>query len=85
MDDPTEDATEFYEERAAIMEHDGGIKRYNAQFYAEHLTRVYCRRKGKPLPKGPKFHAFSLGTTAWDEETGSAYYVPAPPYERQSR
>lgn len=78
-----DDAAEFYEERAAIMEYDGGTKRYNAQFYAEHLTRRYCERTGKPLPDDPKFHMFSLGTTAWDEDAGTAYYVPPPPYERR--
>jgi len=78
-----DDATEFYEERAAIIEYDGGVKRYDAQFYAEHLTRRYCERTGKSLPKDPKFHMFSLGTTAWDEDAGTAHYVQPPPYERR--
>jgi hypothetical protein len=42
------DATEFYEERASIMEYDGGTKRRDAQFYAEHLTWRYCEWMGKP-------------------------------------
>ncbi len=81
--DSTEGAMEFYEERAAIMQYDGGSKRYDAQLFAEHLTRQYCDRTGKPLPEHSAFRfSFSRGSTAWDEDTGRAYYVP-PPYERR--
>ena len=67
------------------MEHDGGAKRCNAQFYAEHLTRRYCERTGKPLSALPCFRilSFNLGSTAWGEDAGKAYYVPSTPYERR--
>ena len=72
--DPT-DAEEFYEERAAIIQYDGGAKRLEAEYSAGHLVRVYCERTGKPLPRYPIFHIYKRSTTAWDEDAGKAYYV----------
>ena len=77
-----DDATEFYEERAAIIQYDGGRKRHDAEYSAEHLTRKYCERKGKPLPTHKAcFRIYDRGRSEWDEETGRAYYVPPPSYE----
>ena len=44
--------TEMYEERAAIMEHDGGLPRAEAEKRAKELVRVWAnarRAAGKPI------------------------------------
>jgi hypothetical protein len=46
-----ENATEYWRERAAIMEIDGGLKRWQAEFYAVAQTWRYCQRFGKVEPK----------------------------------
>lgn len=50
MDDNAENATEYLLERAAIMEIDGGLKRYDAEFYAVVATWRFCRRTGAREP-----------------------------------
>ncbi|BEU21555.1 hypothetical protein [Paraburkholderia sp. 22B1P] len=50
MDDSAENATEFMLERAAIMEIDGGMKRYDADYYAIVQTWRYCMRTGIAEP-----------------------------------
>lgn len=77
-----DDATEFYEERAAIIQFDGGRKRHDAEYSAEHLTRKYCERTGKPLPTHTAcFRMYTRGWSEWDEEAGEAHYVAPPSYE----
>jgi len=49
MDD--DNATEFMRERAAIMEFDGGMKRYDADYYAIVQTWRYCQRTGVAEPE----------------------------------
>jgi hypothetical protein len=45
IDTLDEDAREFYEERAAILEHDAGLSRSEAEALAHELTRDYQRRR----------------------------------------
>ena len=40
-----EDAREFFEERAAIMEFDGGLSRIDAELAAKELTEAYLQRR----------------------------------------
>jgi len=53
-DDDT-DSTEYYAERAAIMEFDGGLPRHQAEFYAVVATCNYCRRRGLTPPLSEHF------------------------------
>lgn len=50
MDEETENATEYMLERAAIMQYDGGLKRYDADFYAIIATWRFCNRTGITPP-----------------------------------
>jgi hypothetical protein len=49
MDHDT-DAREFYQERAAITEYDGGLRRYDAEFYACVAVWRYCHRTNAAPP-----------------------------------
>lgn len=40
-----EDAQEFFQERAAIMEFDGGLSRIDAETAAKDLTEAYFQRR----------------------------------------
>jgi pentose-5-phosphate-3-epimerase len=40
-----DDAREFFEERAAIMEFDGGLKRIEAELEAKALTEAFVARR----------------------------------------
>lgn len=40
-----EDAQEFFQERAAIMEFDGGLSRIDAELAARELTEAYLQRR----------------------------------------
>ena len=40
-----DDAREFFEERAAIMEFDGGLPRSEAEIAAKALTEAYLQRR----------------------------------------
>lgn len=44
-------AVEFFPERMAIREVDGGMRRYQAEEWAMVDTRHYCRRTGIPEPR----------------------------------
>ncbi|MBU6490322.1 MAG: hypothetical protein KGQ57_21225 [Burkholderiales bacterium] len=50
MTDDDTDARELYEERAAIMEYDGGLPRHDAEFYACAAAWRYCERTGAEPP-----------------------------------
>lgn len=39
------DAREYFEERAAIIEYDGGRPRHEAETIAQRLTRAYLQRR----------------------------------------
>lgn len=54
MDDLT-DSEEYRAERAAIMEYDGGIPRYDAMWFASVATRDYCTRTGSPEPRDAEY------------------------------
>jgi hypothetical protein len=41
---------EWFEERSAIMQFDGGLNRSQADYAAYALTVAYCRRTGQSLP-----------------------------------
>jgi hypothetical protein len=40
-----EDAREYFEERAAILEFDGGLSRSDAEIEAQRLTQLYLDRQ----------------------------------------
>lgn len=42
-----DDAQEFFEERAAIMEFDGGLSRIEAEQAAKALTEAYLQRRDR--------------------------------------
>jgi len=44
-----EDVREFYEERAAIIEFDGGKPRWVAEALAKQDTAAYCHARGVPV------------------------------------
>lgn len=54
-----ENATEFLLERAAIMEIDGGLKRYDAEFFAIVATWKFCNRTGAAPPTVLNFKMIS--------------------------
>ena len=45
IDSLNEDALEFFEERAAILEHEGGLPRVEAEAKAYALTVAYLQRR----------------------------------------
>ncbi|KWF99064.1 hypothetical protein [Burkholderia cepacia] len=52
------DAVEFFLERMAIREVDGGMKRYEAEEWAMVDTRRYCQRTGIPEPRDGRYRVF---------------------------
>ena len=42
----TEDLKEFFEERSAILEHDAGLPRADAELEAARITATYARNRG---------------------------------------
>jgi hypothetical protein len=48
-------AREYFEERAAIMEFDGGLPRHRAEFFAVVATQRYCNRRGISPPRTAYF------------------------------
>lgn len=69
-----DNATEFYEERMAIMHFDGGIDRVDAQYYAMVLTCEYCKKHQLPVPDLQYFKAFVNHTLHWSDESASVTY-----------
>lgn len=51
-------AVEFFLERMAIREIDGGIQRYQAEEWAMVDTRHYCQRTGIPEPRDGRYRVF---------------------------
>lgn len=49
------DSREFYEERVAIMEFDGGLPRRLAQYYAVIATARHVERTGCTPPRDPYY------------------------------
>lgn len=58
-----DNATEYLLERAAIMRIDGGLKRYDAEFYAIVATWRFCQRTGAAPPKALNYHLISRNFT----------------------
>jgi hypothetical protein len=54
-----ENATEYLLERAAIMEIDGGLKRYDAEYYAIVATWKLCNRTGAVEPTALNYRMIS--------------------------
>jgi hypothetical protein len=54
-----ENATEYLLERAAIMEIDGGLKRYAAEYYAIVAAWRFCDRTGAQEPTALNYRMVS--------------------------
>lgn len=63
LDDDTSNATEYLIERAAIMEFDGGLKRFDADYYAAVATWRFCQRTGAREPNSINYKYVSRGFT----------------------
>lgn len=51
-------ADEFLAERFAIMEYDGGMKRYDAEMHAIVATLRYCERTGATEPQNGRYRVY---------------------------
>jgi len=69
------DAIEYFYERAAIMQYEGGKLRMEAEFSALCLTRRWCNQHGHDLPELGYFYALRAAVIEWDEQQGKAVYV----------
>lgn len=67
-----DDALEFFLERTAILQYEGGLDRADADYGAVALTRVYCERRGLSEPTHPYFYAMRGGRMEWSDELGRA-------------
>lgn len=75
------DALEFYYERAAIIEYDGGRKRFDAEYAAAILTFAFCKEHGVTTPKLSYFLGLSFGRDqVWSDEAGQPVYQYKTPY-----
>ncbi|GJH31459.1 hypothetical protein CBA19CS91_01900 [Paraburkholderia hospita] len=63
MEDDSYNATEYLRERMAIMEIDGGLKRYDAEFYATVATWRFCYRTGRVPPEDHRYKLTSRNFT----------------------
>lgn len=52
------DADEFLAERMAIMAHDGGMKRYDAERHSMAATLRYCERTGATEPQDGRYRVY---------------------------
>lgn len=73
----SDSAEEWFEERAAIMQFDGGKPRYEAEFDAFALMLAYCRRIGLQVEYGSYLHARRVknGELVWSDEQVKTLYV----------
>lgn len=69
-----EDALEFFLERAAILQYEGGLDRADADFGAVALTRAYCARRGISEPAHPYIYAMRGARIEWSDELGRAQH-----------
>lgn len=69
-----DDALEFFLERMAILQFEGGFDLSDAGFGAVALTRVYCERHGLSEPSHPYVYAMRGGRIEWSDELGRAVY-----------
>lgn len=73
--------SEWWEERAAIMQFDGGMERNEAQYAAYALILRLCERTGASLPYDGYFYTHRLPEGArleWSDETVSVDYISPP-------
>lgn len=74
MDDD-QNAREFYEERAAIMQYDAGMKRYDAELYATVATWRLCQVFGYTEPRDTVYSILTRGFTGdeprWPGDAGT--------------
>ena len=68
----TENALEFFAERAAIMQYEGGLSRPDSEYFAVVLMRRYCERKGIDEPSDHWMK--SLPRAEWSDEEGKPVY-----------
>jgi hypothetical protein len=65
----TDDPLEFFMERAAIIEFDGGSPRHEAEFRAAVLTVRFCDTRGLDKPEHPLIWFCTLNRVYWSAET----------------
>lgn len=73
--------TEWWMERAAIMEYDANMDRADAEYAAFALVLRHCERTGARLPTGQYFDARRLPEGArveWSDEKMTAEYFDSP-------
>jgi len=63
MTEESDNATEYLLERAAVMEFDGGMKRYDAEWFAIVSTWRFCQRTGAREPAALNYKYLSRGFT----------------------
>lgn len=63
MKDEAENATEYLFEWAAIMEFDGGLKRYEAEYFAIVAMWRFCQLTGAVEPTALNYKMVSLKFT----------------------
>jgi len=71
---PNPDPIEFFEERIAIIQYDGGRSRPDARYTAVVLTKRYCDRLHLPYPKISDFTAYGSADIQWSDEEGKPVY-----------
>lgn len=70
------DALEFWAERAAIMQYDGGRPQPDAEYYAAVLMRQYADKHGIEI-KDHWLRAMTRGGVEWSDNEGKPVYEPA--------
>ncbi|KVX62712.1 hypothetical protein [Burkholderia stagnalis] len=78
MRNPDVDASvwEFFDERAAIMQYEGGKPRHDADFCAYVRTRLYFEARGVSLPHSGYFAPFSMAELGWSDATAGVIVFP---------
>ena len=69
-----DDAVEFYLERAAITQFDGGEDLSEATYGAVCRTRIYCERKKRGEPALDAFAVYRLTALEWSDEEDKPVY-----------
>ncbi|MET3233798.1 UNVERIFIED_ORG: hypothetical protein ABIC54_006013 [Burkholderia sp. 1263] len=78
------DALEFWSERAAIMQFDGGCSQPDAEYFAAVLMRRYADRHGIEV-KHRWLTAITREGAEWSDAEGQPVYNPAPYIPSQFR
>lgn len=73
--------TEWWTERAAIMQYEGGMDRADADYAAYALVLAYAERTGQTLPYEGYFytHRLSEGRLKWSDEKCAVEYIKPRP------